>query len=69
MRSLEHNWNSNKLSFLRGVAGMEVQVPKPAVGMTPKDFVITLVFSCLEFSTIQVYLWATGGKMGRKLIS
>lgn len=39
LRSLEHNWNSNKMSCLRGVVGMEVacgegQVPKPAVGMT-----------------------------------
>lgn len=24
LRSLEHNWNSNKMSCLRGVVGMEV---------------------------------------------
>ena len=32
-----------------------------------KDFVITPVFCCLEVSTLQVYLWVTGGKSGNKV--
>ena len=41
----------------------EVQAPKPAVGMVPKDFVIRPVFCRLEFSTIWICLWAAGGKI------
>lgn len=45
----------------------EVQVPKLAVGMDPKDFVIRPAFCCLEFSTILVCLWAAGGKIEKEV--
>lgn len=43
----------------------EVQVPKLAVGMAPKDFFIKPVFYCLF--TIWVCLWAAAGKTGKEI--
>lgn len=45
----------------------KVQVPKLAVGMAPKDFVIRPVFCCLEFSTRLVCLWVAGGKIEKEV--
>lgn len=45
----------------------KVKVPKLAVGVASKDFVIRPVFCCLEFSTILVCLWAAGGKIGKEV--
>lgn len=48
------------------VVGGEVEVPKPAVGMVPKDFVIRPIFCCLEFSIIWICCGQTEAKLGRK---
>lgn len=45
----------------------EVQFPKLAMGMAPKDFFIKPVFCCLKFFTIWFCLWAAAGKTGKEV--